>query len=74
MEQELQITIEQLLSVGQLIDQEVLVSPVFELLKNFSGNFSKSVTLTFQFEADRLTKNQIASLVVMRRYNLRNER
>jgi hypothetical protein len=38
--------------------KEVLVSPIFEILKNFSENFNRPVTLTFAFDPSSLTGDQ----------------
>lgn len=58
-EQELRITIEKLIdSSGLLTDQQTLVSHVYEVLKNFSGNFKKSVTLSIKFDPTKVGKNQ----------------
>ncbi|MFC3773244.1 S-layer homology domain-containing protein [Paenibacillus sp. GCM10012303] len=59
--QELKITIEKLLNTQNLLTkQEVLASPIFEILKNFSENFRKPVTLTFVFDPASLKSNQRA--------------
>ncbi|WP_438350401.1 S-layer homology domain-containing protein [Paenibacillus sp. FA6] len=58
---ELKLTIEKLLEIQNLLsDQDVLASPVFEIMKNFSENFSKPVTLTFAFNPSALKDNQRA--------------
>jgi len=43
-------------------NKDGLASPVFEILKNFSENFSKPVTLTFAFDTKILKGNQKASV------------
>ncbi|WP_274318745.1 S-layer homology domain-containing protein, partial [Paenibacillus qinlingensis] len=60
-DKELKLTIEKVLDTPDLLTkQEVLASPIFEILKNFSGNFSKPVTLTFSFDLNSLKDNQKA--------------
>ncbi|WP_341280166.1 S-layer homology domain-containing protein [Paenibacillus sp. FSL H8-0537] len=60
---ELKITIEKLQNVqGLLTNQEVLASSVFEILKNFTENFSNPVTLTFTFNKASLKSGQKASV------------
>jgi tripartite motif-containing protein 71 len=61
--QELNITIDKVLDTQNLLtDKEVLVSPIFEILKNFSENFSKPVTLTFAFDPNSLKSGERASV------------
>ncbi|MGF7047766.1 putative repeat protein (TIGR02543 family) [Paenibacillus sp. DS2015] len=53
------ITIEKLLEMNNLLSNgEILASRVFEILKNFPGNFSKSVTLTFVFDLTKVGSDQ----------------
>jgi uncharacterized repeat protein (TIGR02543 family) len=53
------ITIEKLLKMNSLLaNGEILASDVFEILKNFPGNFSKPVTLTFVFDPTKVGSNQ----------------
>ncbi|SDO16706.1 S-layer homology domain-containing protein [Paenibacillus sp. yr247] len=60
---ELKLTIEKLLDTQKLLtNKDVLASPVFEILKNFSENFSKPVTLTFAFDPNSLKGNQKPSV------------
>ncbi|WP_219835402.1 S-layer homology domain-containing protein [Paenibacillus sp. R14(2021)] len=60
-DKELKLTIQKLTNTQQLLtDDEVLASPVFEILKNFSENFSKPVTLTFAFDPKALSGTQKA--------------
>lgn len=60
---ELKITIEKWLETQPLLtNKEVLASPVFEILKNFTENFSKAVTLTFAFDAKSLKSNEKAAV------------
>ncbi|BBI36616.1 hemoblobin-interacting domain-containing protein [Cohnella abietis] len=57
------ITIDKLLDTQSLLtDKEVLVSPIFEILKNFSENFKQPVTLTFAFDPTSLKGDQKASV------------
>ncbi|WP_234993048.1 MULTISPECIES: InlB B-repeat-containing protein [unclassified Paenibacillus] len=49
------VTIEKVSDLQTLIgSKDVLLSPVFELLKNFKENFDKPVTLSFKFDASGL--------------------
>jgi hypothetical protein len=58
---ELKLTIDKVLDTQNLLtNKEVLASPVYEILKNFSENFSKPVTLTFAFDPTSLKNNQRA--------------
>ncbi|OPH47399.1 hypothetical protein BC351_40045 [Paenibacillus ferrarius] len=60
---ELKLTIDKLLNIQNLVkDKDVLASPVFEILKNFSESFSKSVTLTFAFDPSKLRGNQTVAV------------
>ncbi|SFE81085.1 S-layer homology domain-containing protein [Paenibacillus algorifonticola] len=60
---ELKITIAKLQNVqGLLTNQETLASSVFEILKNFTENFSNPVTLTFTFNKASLKSGQKASV------------
>ncbi|BBI36745.1 S-layer homology domain-containing protein [Cohnella abietis] len=53
------ITIEKLLDTQNLLSsKEVLVSPIFEILKSFSENFNRPVTLTFAFDPSSLIGDQ----------------
>ncbi|UKS26587.1 S-layer homology domain-containing protein [Paenibacillus sp. HWE-109] len=56
---ELKITIEKLRETQKLITkQEVLASPIYEILKNVSENFSKPVTLSFKFDPKMVKSTQ----------------
>ncbi|MFC5471342.1 S-layer homology domain-containing protein [Cohnella suwonensis] len=56
---ELKLTIEKLLNTQNLLmHKEVLASPIYEILKNFSENFNKPITLTFTFDPTSLKGNQ----------------
>lgn len=56
---DLKITIEKVLDNHKLLTgKEALASPIFEILKNFSENFSKPVTLTFDFDKNSLLAGQ----------------
>jgi tripartite motif-containing protein 71 len=60
---ELKLTIEKVLNTQQLLtEKDVLASPIYEILKNFSENFSKPVTLTFAFDPASLKSNQKAAV------------
>ncbi|MFD2408997.1 InlB B-repeat-containing protein [Paenibacillus rhizoplanae] len=62
-DKELKLTIKQLTGTQDLLtDEDVLASPIFEILKNFSENFSKPVTLTFKFDPTKLSGNQRAAV------------
>jgi hypothetical protein len=57
--QELSISVEKVLETQSLLrDNEILASSVFEILKNFTENFSNPVTLTFSFDPNRIESNQ----------------
>lgn len=61
--QELRITIEKLLDTSGLgTERGMPVSQVFEVLKNFSGNFIKSVTLSIQFDPSKVGNDQKAAI------------
>ncbi|MCD9025026.1 hypothetical protein [Cohnella silvisoli] len=56
---ELKLTIEKLLNIQNfLTNNEVLASAIFEILKNFTENFTEPVTLTFAFDPASLKGNQ----------------
>ncbi|MDG0813466.1 S-layer homology domain-containing protein [Cohnella rhizosphaerae] len=60
---ELQLTVDIVTDTQSLIaSKDTLVSPVFEILKNFSENFSKEITLTFTFDPTMLKKGQKPSV------------
>ncbi|MCD9025288.1 InlB B-repeat-containing protein [Cohnella silvisoli] len=60
---ELKLTIEKVLDAQKLLtEKDVLASPIYEILKNFSENFSKPVTLTLSFDPASLKNNQRASV------------
>ncbi|MCQ6561587.1 S-layer homology domain-containing protein [Paenibacillus mendelii] len=62
-DKELKITIEKVLETQNLLrHKEVLASPVYEILKNFSENFSRTVILTFAFDPASLKEGQKASV------------
>ncbi|MEF2247338.1 chitobiase/beta-hexosaminidase C-terminal domain-containing protein [Paenibacillus sp. IITD108] len=57
-EQELRITIEKLSDTSDfLTDQGTFRSHVYEVLKNFSGNFKKPVTLSIKFDPIKVGQN-----------------
>jgi len=58
-EQELRIKIEKMLNtVGLLTDKERLLSSVFEVTKNVTGNFKTPVTLSIKFDPSKVGENQ----------------
>lgn len=60
---ELKLTIEKLTGTDNLLtNHEVLASPVYEILKNFTENFSKSVTLTLAFDPATVKADQRAAV------------
>lgn len=60
---ELKLTIEKLNETKNLLtNNEVLASPIYEILKNFSENFNKAVTLTFTFDPASLKGDQRAAV------------
>nr|WP_246320517.1 S-layer homology domain-containing protein [Paenibacillus qinlingensis] len=60
---ELKLTIEKLSGTDKLLtNHEVLASPIYEILKNFTENFSKPVTLTFAFDPTSVKADQRASV------------
>lgn len=60
---ELKLTIEKLNETKDLLtNNEVLASPIYEILKNYTENFSKPVTLTFTFDPASLKDGQKASV------------
>ncbi|MBA2940473.1 cadherin-like beta sandwich domain-containing protein [Paenibacillus sp. CGMCC 1.16610] len=60
---ELKLSIEKLVNTQNLITgKEILVSPIFEILKNFTENFSKPVTLSFAFNPSAVQKDQRPSV------------
>ncbi|WP_171683458.1 S-layer homology domain-containing protein [Paenibacillus planticolens] len=60
---QLTITVEKVLNTSQLVtSNDVLLSPVYEILKNFTENFSKSITITLTFDPATVGANQIASI------------
>ncbi|NIK76332.1 putative phosphodiesterase [Paenibacillus castaneae] len=62
-EKQLTITVEKVLQTSQLVtNNDILLSPVYEILKNFTENFSKPITITLTFDPATVGANQIASL------------
>ncbi|MBA9087186.1 putative phosphodiesterase [Fontibacillus solani] len=62
-EKPLTITVEKVLNPSQLVtSKDVLLSPVYEILKNLADNFKKPITLTLTFDPNMIGANQIASL------------
>ncbi|WP_433941857.1 Ig-like domain-containing protein [Paenibacillus lautus] len=61
--QELKLSIEKIRNTEALLkNNEVLASPVFEVLTNVSGNFSKPVKLTLAYDAASLKSDQTAAV------------
>ena len=59
----LTITVEKVSNPSQLLtNKDVLLSPVYEILKNFADNFKKPITITLTFDPNKIGANQIASL------------
>jgi len=62
-DKELKLTIDKVLDTKNLVtNKDILTSPIFEILKNFSENFSHPVTLTFAFDPASLKGKQKASV------------
>jgi hypothetical protein len=62
-DKDMQLSIKKLVDTPNLLtSQDVLASPIYEILKNFSENFNKPVTLTFAFDPTKLSGNQKASV------------
>jgi uncharacterized repeat protein (TIGR02543 family) len=60
---DLKLTIDKVSDTQNLLtSKDVLASPVFEILKNFSENFSKEITLTFAFDLKSLKDKQKPSV------------
>ncbi|WP_256761019.1 S-layer homology domain-containing protein [Cohnella sp. WQ 127256] len=60
---QLELTIEKVLSTqGLLGNKEILASSVFEILKNFTENFDKSVTITISFDPAKLKSGQTVAI------------
>ncbi|WP_240644616.1 S-layer homology domain-containing protein [Paenibacillus paeoniae] len=56
---ELNLTIDKVTDIQTLItNKDVLLSSVFEVLKNFAENFEKPVTLSFKFDPTGLKSNE----------------
>ncbi|MFC5404297.1 S-layer homology domain-containing protein, partial [Cohnella soli] len=61
--EELKISIDAVANTQPLLtNQNKLVSQVFEILKNVSGNFSKPVTMTFAFDPSKLDDSQTVAV------------
>lgn len=62
-EKQLTITVEKVIQTSQLVtNKDILLSPVYEILKNFTENFLKPITITITFDSATVGANQIASL------------
>ncbi len=60
---ELKLSIEKVLDTQNLLARkEILASPIYEIMKNFSENFSKPVTLTLTFDPASMKDNQRAAI------------
>lgn len=60
---QLTLTIEKVLQTETLLsNHEILVSPIYEILKNFAENFSKPVTLTFVFDSGQVKSGQTVAI------------
>ncbi|CAK4844825.1 unnamed protein product [Aphanomyces euteiches] len=56
---ELKLTIDKISDVQTLMtSKDVLLSPIFEILKSFTENFDKPVTLSFKFDLNSLKGNE----------------
>jgi len=61
--QELRLTIEKVLNAQNLLTKDVVpASSIYEVLKNFSDNFSKPVTLTLAFDPTGIKDNRRAAI------------
>ncbi|NQX61615.1 S-layer homology domain-containing protein [Paenibacillus qinlingensis] len=62
-DKELRLTIVKVLDTQPLLtNKKVLASPIFEISKNFTENFSKPVTLTFTFDKAKLSSEQTVAV------------
>ncbi|WP_141503505.1 S-layer homology domain-containing protein [Paenibacillus luteus] len=60
---QLELTIEKVVNTQALLgNKEILASSVFELLKNFTDNFNKPVTITLSFDPAKLKSGQTAAV------------
>ncbi|MGQ5392387.1 S-layer homology domain-containing protein [Paenibacillus sp. M.A.Huq-84] len=60
---DLKLTIEKVVDTQKLLtSKDVLATPVYEILKNFSENFDKEITLIFTFDPKSLKGNQTPSV------------
>ncbi|OBZ07706.1 S-layer homology domain-containing protein [Bacillus sp. FJAT-26390] len=58
--QELRVSIEKLANAAPLISNtDILLSPVFELLKNMTGSFGKPVSLSIKFDSSKVGTNRV---------------
>ncbi|WP_337099389.1 InlB B-repeat-containing protein [Paenibacillus sp. YIM B09110] len=63
MGENMRLTIETLLDTEELLaNDEMLLSQVFEVLKNIPGNFKRSIKLTLAFDPAKLSGDQKASI------------
>ncbi|TLS51730.1 hypothetical protein FE782_12495, partial [Paenibacillus antri] len=69
--EELKLTIERVSDIRQLIERsDRLLSPVFEISKNFASSLSKDVTLTFAFDPTMVKDGQKPSVFSYDELNL----
>ncbi|WP_313637890.1 hypothetical protein [Paenibacillus sp.] len=60
---ELIMTIEKVLHTQNLLsNNEIFVSPIYKVLKNFAENFSKPVTLTFVFDSGQVKSGETVAI------------
>ncbi len=61
--QELRLTIQKVVDTQNLLtDEDVLISEIYEVLKNFSENFDKAVKLSIVFDPSKLTSDQTVAV------------
>ncbi|WP_084783871.1 S-layer homology domain-containing protein [Paenibacillus sp. FJAT-26967] len=62
-DKEMRLTIDPVMDIQKLLtNKETLISPIYEILKNFPENFSNPVTLTIAFDAKILNNGQRPSV------------
>ncbi|MFF2092262.1 S-layer homology domain-containing protein [Paenibacillus sp. NPDC058174] len=63
-DQPIRIKVEKLKDTANLVEQgQKLASPIYELLKDFTGNFTKSITLRFAFDQKILQDKSLTAAV-----------
>jgi endo-beta-N-acetylglucosaminidase D/PKD repeat protein len=61
--QELRISIEKLANASQwLSSSDIVLSPVYELLKNMAGSFGKPVSLSIAFDSSKVGANRVPAI------------